>query len=435
MLIYTDTITPRLQYMADFSGKLLTGQPFALTTDKDFFRQAGPGKINYSAGRIDTTEFWLKPHHLLFEINIDSQPVQCTLMNGYAIFFQTEGDWPFDIFAAGFYLLSRYEEYLPHEKDMYGRYAHENSLAFKEGFLGVPLVNIWWNQFKNALRSRFSSFKTVVPNFTFLPTYDIDIAWSYNQKGWQRNLGGLASSLLRGQWGQSRGRWNVLRKKQADPYDSYGWLHTLHENFRVKPYYFFLLADPRGKYDKNISPRSRQLQELIRGHSMRYPVGIHPSWRSGDEHGLLQKEIETLMRITGTGCMLSRQHYIRFDLPTTFRRLLQAGIRYDFSMGYGSINGFRASVTTPFYWYDLEKDMPTELLLYPFCYMDANSYYEQDYTPQQALDEMREYRRIVKSVGGNMIIIWHNHFLGSEPQFATWKKVYEKFIKETAGNI
>ena len=72
-------------------------------------------------------------------------------------FFKSEGDYPFDIFSAVFYLLSRYEEYLPHKKDMYGRYAHENSLAFKEGFLNLPLINIWLEDFKNVLKKKFPS--------------------------------------------------------------------------------------------------------------------------------------------------------------------------------------------------------------------------------------------------------------------------------------
>ncbi len=92
-------------------------------------------------------------------------------------------DFPFDIFAATFYLLSRYEEYLPHEKDMYGRYAHENSLAFKEGFLKLPLINIWLRDFAGSIRKlNIQSFNIQFSTFNFLPTYDIDIAYSYKIK-------------------------------------------------------------------------------------------------------------------------------------------------------------------------------------------------------------------------------------------------------------
>ena len=143
-------------------------------------------------------------------------------------------------------------------------------------------------------------------------------------------------------------------------------------------------------------------------------------------------ELEILQNVTGNKVISSRQHYIRFTLPETFRRLIDQGIQFDYSMGYGSINGFRASVASPFYWFDLEKEKQTELLLFPFCYMDANSFYEQKYTAQQALEEMRQYYKTVKSVNGTFIMIWHNHFLGTDPLYAGWKEIYEQFIGETS---
>jgi hypothetical protein len=98
-------------------------------------------------------------------------------------------------------------------------------------------------------------------------------------------------------------------------------------------------------------------------------------------------------------------------------------------MGYGSINGFRASVASPFYWYDLEREEQTSLLIYPFCFMDANAYYEQKYTAQQAMDEMLHYYNEVKSVNGLLITLWHNNFLGDLTQLKHWKAMYVKFIK------
>lgn len=418
--------------MAGFAGNLVAGKPFALTTDIQEFEQFPGVKINYSSAKISGRGIRIQPHQILFSDKIEVQSIGCEEIDGEKIFFQTPGDWPFDIFAASFYLISRYEEYLPHREDEYGRYAHENSIAFKEGFLHLPLVNIWWARFKKRLAELFPEAEFSKSQFVYIPTYDIDIAWSYRHKGWQRTAGGLARSLFNRNWSEARSRLSVWRGRDKDPYDSYTWLHQLHERFKVKPYYFFLLANKKGVYDKNISPRNLALRELVREHFNRYPVGIHPSWRSGDEHGLLRKEISTISEITESACVISRQHYIRFHLPDTFRRLIDAGIRYEFSMGYGSINGFRASVTTPYYWYDLKAEQTTELLLFPFCYMEANSFYEQKYTAAQALEEMRHYRKQVKLVNGTLITIWHNHFLGTDPSLSGWRETYETFMSETA---
>ena len=46
----------------------------------------------------------------------------------------------------------------------------------------------------------------------------------------------------------------------------------------------------------------------------------------------------------------------------------------------------------------------------------------------QAFNELMHYLEIVRSVGGTMITIWHNNFLGTDPAFEGWKETYEQFI-------
>ena len=149
MIIYANKITPRLQYVADFIGKAIAGEPFQLTTDSFYFNDFNGPKINYGYEEIFDNEFLIINYPLLFEDSIKKQKISCFKLNDFPAFFKSEGDYPFDIFSAVFYLLSRYEEYLPHQKDIYGRYAHENSIAFKENFLHLPLINFWLEDFKH----------------------------------------------------------------------------------------------------------------------------------------------------------------------------------------------------------------------------------------------------------------------------------------------
>jgi len=445
IILYSPVITPRLQYVCGFIGQQLTGSAILVTDKKEEWLAAEGTRINYSDEPLQANEYRVQPHGLLSQTGIQPQVVDCFTAADTIAFFATAGDHPFDLFAATFYLLSRYEEYLPHQKDSYGRYAYENSLAWKEGFLAKPIINYWLKGFKNALadyqiqntKIQLTNTKRQTPNsqfptprFTLVPTYDIDIAWSYRQKGFWRNWGGWFRDVLKGNWWAVRTRIRVLRGKEQDPFDSYGWMNQLHEKHQLKPYYFFPLAFKTATYDKNIHPGNKALQSLIRDQHIRYPVGIHPSWQSGDDRLKLKKEIEALAAITGHPVTASRQHYIRFTLPQTFRILLEEGIRFDFSMGYGSINGFRASVASPFYWYDLEKEQQTELLLFPFCYMDANSFYEQQDDPAKALAEMKRLLSEVKKVNGTFIMIWHNTFLGTDPLYKGWREMYRQFIEE-----
>lgn len=430
MILYATTITNRLRYIADFIGYGISGTSFILTENLQEYNNYSGFKLNYSHQVIEGTDLQIDPHTLLFENDIREQRITCLNVDHIKFFFATEGDFPFDIFAASFFLMSRYEEYLPYTKDFYGRYAHENSLAYKEDFLHIPLVNEWLLYFKKKLSGITSFQEANDANFTFLPTYDIDEAYSYRYKNLTRTFGGIAKTILKGSWNKVMERYRVLRGQLQDPFDSFEWLDALHHEFNIAPVYFFLVAEKAGKFDKNIPPHHPSMQQLIKRLAAKYPIGIHPSWQSGDDVSLLSKEKQFLSHHSNKTITFSRQHFIRMTLPATYRGLLEAGIQKDFSMGYGSINGFRASVATPFYWYDLEHELITNLLVYPFCYMEANSFYEQKFTPAQALNELRHYLNVVKNVNGTLITIWHNTFLGTAAEFEGWKETYVQFLKE-----
>ena len=113
VLIYSDISSPRLQYICQFIFKEQLGITYSLTIDAEGFKNHDGPKINYSDREISGYAFTLKNTSLLFENNITAQQVECFDINNYKAFFKTTGsDFAFDIFAASFYLLSRYEEFL-----------------------------------------------------------------------------------------------------------------------------------------------------------------------------------------------------------------------------------------------------------------------------------------------------------------------------------
>ena len=428
-IVYSSQPSPRVEYIASALLSAIGFDEVIFTNNKSFYQEVITPKFNYSGQPVSAHEIWLLPSALLFEKGIRFQKIELFEWNDLTCFFDSkESDFPFDIFAAAFYLLTRYEEYLPHTKDSYGRYTHENSLAFQHGFLELPLVNLWLTELQKLVVQKYPENQFSNPSFKFIPTYDIDIAWSYLHKGFARNAGGLIKSILQGNWPLANERIQVLLRRKNDPFHCYEWLNAIHESNGLQPIYFFLLAQENKGYDKNILPYKLALQQLIKGHSDKYKVGIHPSCQSCNDDKILKEEISLLSKIAGRNIYQSRQHYIRMSLPDTYRKLILAGIADDYSMGYGSINGFRASYCLPYKWYDLPREETTELTIHPFCYMDANSFYEQHFTASEALEEMKHYRKIVEQVNGELITIWHNHFLGSDKMFAGWKEVYEALV-------
>lgn len=423
LLIFSPKATTRLQYIFKFIFDEVLGTAYSITTDEDNFKNSTGSKINYSDHTIKEV-FQIKPYTLLFESNIQPQAVKVSFKTGQPTFFNSEdADYPFDIFSAIFYLISRYEEYLLHTEDMYGRFAHENSLAFQNDFLHLPLVNVWLEDFKLKLLQLFPSLIFQPKAFSFVPTYDIDIAWSYKEKGLLRNIGGFLKR-------PSADRIATLLGNKKDPFDSYEFLYDTHSKFHLTPLYFFLVAKENGLYDKNILPHNKAMQLLIKQHAAQYEIGLHPSWSSFNNENVISQEKNVLENITGKEINISRQHYIKLKLPKTYQQLLKLGFTDDYSMGYGSINGFRASTASPFFWYDLSSDKITTLRIHPFCFMDANCFYEQKLTVQESAEELMKYYRACKHVNAPLITIFHNNFLGTDKTFAGWKELYTQFISQ-----
>ena len=194
--------------------------------------------------------------------------------------------------------------------------------------------------------------------------------------------------------------------------------------------YFFLLADKRMGVDKNIHPSKKALKDLINKTALKFQTGIHPSWQSGENNLVLEQEINTLVKVIQQPVTISRQHYLKMTIPETYPKLLQAGIKKEYTMGYGTANGFRASYANAFYWYDFKNERVTDLEIHPFCYMDTNSIFELRAPVYEAKKELQELWDQIKNVNGEMICIFHNNFLTDQPGWLEWKKMYTSFLEE-----
>jgi hypothetical protein len=323
-------------------------------------------------------------------------------------------------------LISRYEEYSDEGSDQHGRYPHMHSTAYKFNFIQQPLVNLWLKEFKNLLQQKFSSIEFSTQPFRFLPTYDVDIAYQYKGAG-LKNIFSSIKHLFRFHFKEISAQFKVLFNTKKDPYDVFDWLEHLHQVHHIQPVYFFL-AGHSSRIDKNVPLRA--MKGLIKKLSAKNKIALHPSGGSSVYERQLLNEKLRLERIIDHTIIDSRQHYLKLKLPSTYRNLVGLGFEREYSMGYSSINGFRASFCEPFNWFDLKRNETTELVIYPFCYMDSTSIFSLKHSPEQALNEMLNIYKTIRSVDGMMITILHNHFLSEQPAWIGWRDTWEQFFKK-----
>ena len=262
LLLFLSKLSPRCEYIFNLIFKDEFQIDFRTTTDIVEFQHHSQEKINYSNSKI-SQEFFIKATPLLFENQIIKQHIQVAQKHGTKVIFPNDNDdIGFDIFAATFYLISRYEEYLPFSPDQFGRFKAEDSLAFQNQFLTIPVVNIWINILKNSLKEKFPLIGIKSTAFNAIVTYDIDVAFKYNGRNIGRTVGSVLKDLSAFKIKDIQERINVLLRKQKDPWDTYHDLKKIILQNKLSSIFFFLLSD-KSRHDRNLNYQQPIMKKLV----------------------------------------------------------------------------------------------------------------------------------------------------------------------------
>ncbi len=429
LLIYTPKITSRHKYIFKLFFNEIYQIKFQITEREDEFKAFDAAKLNYSNTSFED-EIFIESIGLLNEKGINQQDINVSPQNNIPAFFQSQSDssMGFDVFSASFYLVSRYEEYLPSVKDIHQRFQAENSLAYKHDFLQKPLINIWANSLMQKIKQKHPDLEVISPTYNYISTIDIDNAFYYLEKGFVRSLAGFFASLFNFDSNGIQQRFAVLSGKKKDPYDTYDTQLKLQKEYNLKVIYFILLAD-YGLNDKNISFTKRKFQLLIKRLADYASIGIHPSYGSNTNFAKLPKEIKRLEGITKREVTKSRQHFLKLTIPETYNQLVDLGIRDDYTMGFASAIGFRASICSAYTFYNLDTETILPIKIHPFAVMDATLFYYLKLSPAKSIAQISALIEEVKNVNGTFISLWHNDTFSNYKQWEGWEIVYKEMIK------
>lgn len=431
LLIFVPKLTNRLGYTLNFVFRNILRTDFTITTDVDIFHNHTDAKLCYGPNRIDDA-VWIKSCNLLFQTSIESQDLHCFTRDDMHAFFPVYGrdlDFDFDLLAATFYLITRYEEYMPHHTDEHGRYLASESVAYQQGFLRVPIADQWAVMLANKIVERYPAYQFPPRNFDFVNTIDIDAAYCYKHKDIFRSLTGLGRDLLhRHDIPAAKLRCQVLAHRTTDPFDTFEYILEQQQRHRGIAMVFFALLADYGVNDKNISHHNEEFRQLLKHLGDYAKIGIHTSYASFDEPRRVELERERLADIIHRNITRNRSHFLRIQLPKSYRTLIHYGIQHDFTMGYAEEPGFRAGTSVAYPFYDLESDCETPLTIHPFAVMEATLKRYQNMSPADAWEVFKQLMDAVKAVDGTFSCIWHNENLCEDFGWKGWRKVYEQML-------
>ncbi len=416
--------SPRITYVLDWIFKERLQSSYELLHPNDA-RTGFDVVISYGTP-VENTLF-IPSVGLLQSTGIYQHALQEGVWENIPILYAVEGDIPFDLFSAVFFLITRYEEYYSKEQDAHERYLPSESILFKMDCLQRPLVDEWLWAFNKYLEKKFSCSIQTKP-YSCLPSYDIDLVYKYKRKTVFVLIVKLIQSIYKANFRESKQLIRFLLFIETDPYDSFPFIKKLHQKIQLKPLYFLLCALEKTAYDRNVHPHKKWMKKLMRILLEIGNVGLHPSYYSYNNKVLLNNEKGALENVLEKEIPLSRQHYIRLCLPQTYRILESLSITDDFSMGYASELGFRAGTGRSFLWYDLEKETCSELRVHPFCFMDATAHYYKNLTAEEAFTRLETMNAILKKTNSKLMLVMHNYALGNDQEWEAWQKTYEHFL-------
>jgi hypothetical protein len=426
LYIYSENITSRLEYVCKVLFKNVLQIEYSFASEIDFEETNGVLKLNYSQRDFEAT-LTIRPYNLLWESHIASQEIVVTHLDGVPYFFKTDAknELPYDILSMSFYVLSRYEEYLPFTPDAHGRFSAKESLAYKANFLHLPVVQLWVEVLKKEFLKQIPDYNFPTLQFSQINTLDIDVAYAVKGKPIVRQVGGLIKSLVKGNFNDIKNRLNYYFSGK-DAYDTYNYIFECVENQPIETI-FFLEIGHHNKYDRNL-PLNRVYVDLIKKLAGKYTVGIHPSYFSNTDKNELSKLIKKLQKIVERPITHSRQHFLKLQFPQTYERLIENGITSDYTMGFSDQIGYRAGIAIPFPFFNLHTNMERPLQIVPFQIMEGTMKDYLKIAPQDAISEIKKYKKQLQDTGGTFVSIFHNSSLTDSGEWKGWRQVYQSLF-------
>ncbi|GAB4515763.1 MAG: hypothetical protein Tsb004_24970 [Allomuricauda sp.] len=426
LLIFTHKVTNRLTYTAKHLFERILGVEMGFTTKvEDFIKHNGP-KMTYSKQPLQN-EFFIRSNDLLFEQGINDLEIKVSDWDGIPCFFASgeKSTVPFDIFSASFFLLSRYEEYLPHVKDNVGRFPVKESIAYQHDFLELPVVDLWAYKLLEALQERFPDLETKEKSYSFTSIINVTTSHAYAMRGISRTLGGFLLDLGNFRFREIWERFSVLLRIKKDPYDNFFDLVEIHKKFPIKTMFFFQFAK-HSAHDKNVATTNNRFRYLIKSIADYSIVSLSTSFVSTSDKNVLREEKKQLGNLINRPISYARLRYNKVNVPATYRNLVETEFTDDFSMGYTHEIGFRAGTCTPFYFYDINTEVRQPIKIHPFAMHDyALVKYK---TKEEVFEKMDRVYRLVKQVKGDFVLVFSNELLGGK-QPLDWMQLYQSMLK------
>lgn len=329
-----------------------------------------------------------------------------------------------DIILSSFWLLSRYEECFGFEdRDQHDRYKFSNSALGQD--LGKSLIHLYLKQLVLWIKEQY---KVNIPfrstNIEAVISHDIDIPYHFGTiRHVVSSTRGLLSKLAIAECSRYLTSYlKVISGIEKDRFDTFDYIMKAEGSRGIRSTWFILLCSDN-LWGLDLRKYGKRLRSIIAaGHE----IALHPGYDSYLSVVNRSEEKRAIEELCGCIIRGSRNHFLRFRIPESYQTLHESGLRYDSTLGFAEMEGFRAGFCSPFKPFNIWQRCTIDTIELPMSIMDGTFRDYQKLTPEEADVKIRSMIDHVAEIRGTIVFNWHNTFLLSEEP--GWRKVYENSL-------
>ncbi|MFC1997627.1 polysaccharide deacetylase family protein [Chloroflexota bacterium] len=360
------------------------------------------------------------------------KPFAEILPNGALVFYV-------DIIATTFFMLSRWEETISPTRDQYDRFPATASVAFKQGFLDMPIVDVYALILREWIRVLIPNWEPIKRTFSIKISHDIDFIKRFDEPiSALRHLGG--DIIKRRSISNSRETlkdfFHIWFSPEKNSFAQSIWkLADASSENHLDSAFYFMATSPTDPFDNSgYDQKTPWVKKIIENLEERgFEIGLHPSYETMNNFEILTQEKSLLEQNIKNKFMGGRQHYLRFKTPDTWLNWERAGMTYDSTIGYADYEGFRCGTCHPFHPFDINDGRELKLIEEPLIVMDSTLMKYREMTPDEAEAKIITLAKRCKNVEGRFTFLWHNTSLSdlSNP----WDQMYLRVLKKLSNMV
>jgi hypothetical protein len=193
----------------------------------------------------------------------------------------------------------------------------------------------------------------------------------------------------------------------SNPYDTFGFIMNTSEKLGLRSHFYFMSSDSKLPPDTRYYLKSKRFKNKIKEIKTRgHIIGFHPGYYTFDNILRWSSEKKLLERAVKNKIVEGRQHYLRFDIPVTFRIWEKNEVEIDSTLGYAENEGFRCGTGDIFTVFDFLERRQMHVKERPLIIMDGTL--RRQYSQEQALTVIKYYISIGRKYNSSITLLFHN---------------------------